>query len=232
MNQEKSRPKNPCYELVIFDWDGTLMNSEARIVSAIQHAAEEVGLPVLSDEESKQIIGLSLQHAILGLYPDVSPEQVEKMSAAYTQHFLEDSDVPMQPFEGAEDLLKSLKQAGAKLAVATGKSRRGLDRVLADVGFESYFDMTRTPVEAASKPDPLMLHQILDALQVPVEKAVMVGDTEFDLLMAQNIGMDSIAVTHGVHGLEQLQQFYPVAWVDDLAELKSWLLPRVGDNCR
>ncbi len=220
-----------CYELVIFDWDGTLMNSEARIVAAIQHAAEDVGLPVLSDEESKQIIGLSLEYAILGLYPDASPEQVEKMASAYSKHFLEDSDVLMQPFEGAEDLLKALKASGAKVAIATGKSRRGLNQVLAEVGFESYFDITRTPVEAASKPDPLMLQQILEELKVPVDKAVMIGDTEFDLLMAQKIGMDSIAMTHGVHTLERLKQFHPVVYADDLQQLKDWLLPRVGKNC-
>ncbi len=229
--KETPRPTSGCYELVIFDWDGTLMNSEARIVAAIQHAAEDVGLSVLSDEQSKQIIGLSLEHAILGLYPDATPEQVEKMAGAYTQHFLEDFDVPMHPFEGAEDLLQSLKDAGAKLAIATGKSRRGLNQVLAEVGFEKYFDVTRTPVESASKPDPLMLQQILEALQVPVEKAVMIGDTEFDLLMAQNMGMDSVAMTHGVHSLERLQQYHPVAWADDLSQLKAWLLPRAGNNC-
>jgi phosphoglycolate phosphatase len=243
---EKTRPTNassvekaqyheeanvqPKYELVIFDWDGTLMNSEARIVSAIQHAAEDVGLPVLSDEQSKQIIGLSLEHAILGLYPDATPQQVEAMAKAYTQHFLEDSEVPMHPFEGAEDLLKALKNQGAKLAIATGKSRRGLDQVLREVGFGPYFDITRTPVEAASKPDPLMLHQILEALDVPLERAVMVGDTEFDLLMAQKAGMDSVAMTHGVHALEHLKQFQPVVYADDLTELKNWLLPRVASS--
>lgn len=216
------------YELVIFDWDGTLMNSEARIVAAIQYAARAVGLPVLSAEQSKQIIGLSLEKAILGLYPEATPEIIEKMAAAYTQHFLEDSEVSMQPFEGAEDLLQRLKQVGAKLAIATGKSRRGLNQVLSEVGFESYFDITLTPMESASKPNPLMLQKILQTLQVPVERAVMIGDTEFDLLMAQKIGMDRVAVTHGVHALERLQPYQPVSWAEDLLQLQTWLLPRIS----
>ncbi|HHT00557.1 MAG TPA: HAD family hydrolase, partial [Thiomicrospira sp.] len=172
--------ENKKYKAVIFDWDGTLMNSEARIVDAIQTAAKETGLPVLPYDESKQIIGLSLENAILGLYPDLDQHKVVAMSEAYTQCFLEESDVEMVPFDGAEALLLNLKQQGLKVAIATGKSRKGLNAVLAETGFGVYFDMTRTPVESASKPNPLMLTQILEEFGLAVEDAVMVGDTSFD----------------------------------------------------
>ncbi|MBF6058519.1 MULTISPECIES: HAD-IIIA family hydrolase [Thiomicrorhabdus] len=212
------------YKLVIFDWDGTLMNSEARIVDSIQIAARECGLPILSYDESKQIIGLSLDKAILGLYPDLSTEKIVAMSEAYTKGFLEDSQVGMQPFDGAEALLFNLTQQGIKLAVATGKSRKGLDNVLKETGFGVYFDITRTPVESASKPDPLMLQQILTELNLKVQDAVMVGDTTFDMEMAQNIGMDCIALSHGVHQMEVLAEYAPVAQLDSLQELNLWLM--------
>jgi phosphoglycolate phosphatase len=203
------------------------MNSEGRIVDAIKMAARECGLQVLPDEVNKQIIGLSLEKAILGLYPDLDEAQVVRMSEAYTKSFLEDSDVHMVPFDGAEALLLNLKQQGLKLAIATGKSRKGLNQVLEECGFGVYFDMTRTPVESASKPDPLMLQQILDELQVSVENAVMIGDTTFDMEMAQNIGMDRIALSHGVHQMHQLAEYNPVAQLDDLQQLNAWLMQNI-----
>ena len=215
------------YQLAIFDWDGTIMNSEGRIVDAIKMAARECGLQVLPDEVNKQIIGLSLEKAILGLYPDLDEAQVVRMSEAYTKSLLEDSDVHMVPFDGAEALLLNLKQQGLKLAIATGKSRKGLNQVLEECGFGVYFDMTRTPVESASKPDPLMLQQILDELQVSVEDAVMIGDTTFDMEMAQNIGMDRIALSHGVHQMHQLAEYNPVVQLDDLQQLNAWLMQNI-----
>ncbi len=216
------------YELVIFDWDGTLMNSEARIVTSIQTAADRCGFPVLSDHESKQIIGLSLDKAILGLYPDASDEQVQAMASAYTECFLEESEVEMVPFDGAEALLLGLKSCGIKTAIATGKSRRGLDQVLSECGFGPYFDMTRTPVESASKPNPLMLEQILAELGVSVDNALMVGDTTFDLQMAANIEMDRVAMSYGVHAQHELEEHAPLAHFDSLQELHSWLTPRIN----
>ncbi len=216
------------YKAVIFDWDGTLMNSERRIVNSIQQAARMCGLPVLPHSTSKQIIGLSLENAILELYPGVTPEQMVAMAEAYTQFFLEESTVPMEAFDGAEALLFNLKQQGVKLAVATGKSRKGLDRVLSESGFDVYFDTTRTPVESASKPNPLMLEQILEEFELTAEEAVMVGDTTFDMEMAQAIHMDRIALSHGVHQMEVLSPYEPVAELNSLHELNAWLLPRVA----
>ncbi len=215
------------YKAIIFDWDGTLMNSEARIVNSIQYAAKACGFPVLSHDESKQIIGLSLENAILGLYPNANHHQVVAMAEAYTQYFLEESEVAMVPFDGAEALLFNLSQSYVKLAVATGKSRKGLDRVLKESGFGVYFDMTRTPVESASKPNPLMLEQILVEFDLSVDDAVMVGDTTFDMEMAQNIGMDRIALSHGVHQMDVLSPYQPVAELNSLQELNAWLLPRI-----
>ncbi len=215
------------YKAVIFDWDGTLMDSEARIVNSIQAAAKVCGLPVLSDYDSKQIIGLSFELAILGLYPNAEQSQVIAMGEAYTQHFLEDCKVPMQAFDGAESLLFNLRQHGLKLAIATGKSRKGLDQVLGECGFGVYFDMTRTPVESASKPNPLMLDQILTELGLSVDEVVMIGDTTFDMEMAQNIGMDRIALSHGVHQMELLAEYNPVAQLDSLQELNVWLVQNI-----
>ncbi|GKT11185.1 MAG: phosphoglycolate phosphatase [Thiomicrorhabdus sp.] len=215
------------YKAVIFDWDGTLMDSEARIVGAIQMAAKQCGFPVLSDHDSKQIIGLSLENAILGLYPEADQHQVVAMAEAYIQCFLEESKHEMVAFDGAESLLFNLRQHGVKLAIATGKSRKGLDLVLAECGFGLYFDMTRTPVESASKPDPLMLKQILAEFEISVEDAVMVGDTIFDMEMAQNIGMDRIALSHGVHQMDILSTYNPVAELDSLQELNLWLVQRI-----
>lgn len=211
------------YQCVIFDWDGTLMDSEARIVASIQYAAKNAGYPVLPYDVSKSIIGLSLEKAIYTLYPDANEAGVAAMAESYTEYFLNHADVDMKPFDGAETLLKMLKQAGVKVAIATGKSRRGLDQVLSEVGFESYFDMTRTPVEAKSKPSPLMLQQIVDEFGLSVGEAVMVGDTEFDMQMAQNINMDVIALSHGVHDLDVLKTYEPVSYFDDLHSMADWL---------
>ncbi len=215
------------YKLVIFDWDGTLMDSEARIVEAIQYAAREVGLPVLDDEASASIIGLSLTRAIERLYPRAQAEQVARMAQAYSRYFLHEASTPMQPFEGAEALLKALKEKGVRLAIATGKSRKGLDRILPESGLAPYFDVTRTPEEAASKPDPLMLTQILEETGVPVEAALMVGDTTFDMEMARNVGMDRVAVSFGVHDHAALDVYAPLAHFHHLDELRDWLLQRV-----
>ncbi|KUJ73074.1 haloacid dehalogenase [Thiomicrospira sp. WB1] len=199
------------------------MNSEARIVHAIQVAAERAGFPVLPAEESKQIIGLSLANAVKTLYPQADQAGIEAISHGYTECFLNESEVPMEPFAGLDALLGHIRLQGAKTVIATGKSRRGLDQVLSETGLGRHFDWTRTPVESASKPDPLMLEQILDKYALTPEDAVMVGDTEFDMQMAHALGMDRVAMTHGVHELERLLAYEPVAHHDDLPSLQAWL---------
>ncbi|BBP43818.1 HAD family hydrolase [Thiosulfativibrio zosterae] len=216
------------YQCVIFDWDGTLMNSEARIVTSIQAAAAKCGFPVLSAFESKQIIGLSLENAIRALYTQADEAQVQCMANAYSQHFLQDSNEQMETFSGALELLAALREQGVKVAIATGKSRRGLDQVLREYSMGHLFDMTRTPHESASKPNPLMLSQILEAFKLQPHQAVMVGDTEFDMEMAHRIGMDRVGLTHGVHEADRLQKFAPLKLFDDLAGLQAWLL----ENCQ
>lgn len=214
------------YKVIIFDWDGTLMNSEARIVNCVQQAARVNEMPVLPYEESKQIIGLSLDKAIETLYPEADKALVDKMAQAYQQHFLHDSDVVMQAYEGALDLLTNLKEAGYYLAVATGKSRMGLEAVLDESGFREFFDITRTPVESASKPSPLMLQQILQHFDLKENQAVMVGDTTFDMQMAQAINMDRAALLHGVHSAEQMRPFNPNVELENLQQLQKWILDR------
>lgn len=227
MSDRPSHSERRGYRLVIFDWDGTLMDSEQRIVAAIQQAARETGLPVLDARTCASIIGLSLTQAIRTLYPEASPDQVSRLAEAYSHHFLEESLVPMHLFEGAVELLEALKARGVMLAIATGKSRHGLDRVLAETGLAGYFDITRTPVEAASKPDPLMLRQILEESGIPLAQSLMVGDTSFDMEMAQRIGMDRVAVSFGVHDAEALDRYEPLAHFHSLDALRQWLLPRV-----
>lgn len=212
------------YQCVIFDWDGTLMNSEARIVGAIQVAAERCGFPALSVFESKQVIGLSLENAMKALYPQADAAQIQCISSAYSEHFLNESEEQMDIFAGALELLAALREAGTKVAIATGKSRRGLDQVLREYRMEHLFDITRTPHESASKPNPLMLNQILQSFNLQSHQAIMVGDTEFDMEMAHRIAMDRVGLTHGVHDAARLQKFAPLGLFDDLNGLQAWLL--------
>lgn len=213
------------YPFVIFDWDGTLVDSEARIITSMQAAADDYGWqPALTDEAVRNIIGLALPEAIRHICPGIDEEGVEAIRHGYTHHFLERSNLEMPLFEGVKEGLQRLKDAGCMLAVATGKSRRGLDRVLPEVGLDSLFAHTRCADETLSKPDPLMLHELLDVTGFDVRQAVMVGDTEYDLGMAKNAGMDRIAVTYGAHHPDRLLGYKPVLVADRFAELVDWLL--------
>ncbi len=218
------------YKCIIFDWDGTLMDSEARIVDCIQASAKHTGYKVPSYNQSKEIIGLSIGKAVEYLHPNIDQDGVNKMSIAYTQHFLHDSTVSMKPYQFVNDLLISIQKSGTKIAIATGKSRKGLNQVLSEVNFANYFDTTRTPVESESKPSPLMLKQILDEFNLDVQDALMVGDSIFDMEMAQNINMDSVAISHGVHEIARLKTYNPVACVDDLLELSGWLSTKMTNH--
>lgn len=207
-------------QLVIFDWDGTLYNSVGQIVKSLHFAAQQFQQP-LTDDAAKSIIGLGLPEVMQVLFPQV-PELHQGILESYSSHYAENSGDDRW-FDGVAGLLLDLKQQGVQLAVATGKSRRGLDRVLNHTNSHDLFVMTRAASETKSKPDPLMLAEILAETGIAVEHAVMVGDTSYDLEMAQNIGMRSIGVGYGVHSAESLAQFSPLHIVEDVAELHNYL---------
>ena len=210
------------YELLIFDWDGTLCDSTGRIVDSMQQAARESGLRAVPDSAVQNIIGLGLPEAIRTVWPEINEEQMSPMKEAYARYFLKDSLVGMGLFPGAQELLRQ-QQDFRRLAVATGKSRKGLDRVLSDLGVGRFFAVTRCADETLSKPDPLMLKQILAEIGVPVERALMVGDTSFDLDMANAIGMDSVAMSHGAHDEAVLLACRPKAICHSINELSEWI---------
>lgn len=215
----------PDYELLVFDWDGTLADSVGRIVESVQAAAHHLGLMVPAEPEIRGIIGLGLPEAIAALYPDLQSEMAERFRLAYADHYVTLDATPPPLFPGVVEGLEALRNAGYRLAVATGKSRRGLQRALAGHDWLDYFEVTRCADEAASKPDPRMLHEILAHSGVHARRALMIGDATFDLLMARNAGMDSVAVGYGAQPLERLRPFSPRLEIMEFAELHDWLLP-------
>ena len=218
---------SPDYKLLIFDWDGTLADSIGRIVTAMRVAARRSRRPECDDEAIKGIIGLGLPEAILTLYPDMSAEQVIAFRQHYADVYIAMDAQPSPLFAGVMESLEAFRAQGYRLAVATGKARRGLDRVLKAHGWEQFFDVTRAADETASKPDPLMLNQILAHCDVRPEQALMVGDASFDLLMARNAGIDSVAVSYGAQSIERLREFEPKLAINTFPELRAWLDQRV-----
>ncbi|WP_404470833.1 HAD-IA family hydrolase [Vreelandella venusta] len=212
------------YELIIFDWDGTLMNSVPKIVACMQAAALDAEWGSLSVNAVEDIIGLGLPEAIAKLCPGIKPVQAERLRERYAHHFVHSDTTPMPFFEGVDTQIARLRQRdGQRLAVATGKSRRGLDRVFAETGSGGWFDASRTADETRSKPHPQMLSELLEELAIPVERAVMVGDTEYDMEMARAIGMDRVAVTYGVHTPTRLAASQPRWVAHNINELFDWL---------
>jgi len=210
--------------LIVFDWDGTLMDSVARIVACIRAAITDLELEPREDTEIRNIIGLGLREAIEQLYPGCGERLQADMSAAYRYHFLEANPTPSSLFEGAAATVADLHAAGYLLAVATGKGRRGLDKALRETELEARFHATRCADETVSKPDPLMLNQILDELEARPEETLMVGDTEYDMQMARNAGTAALAVSYGVHSPERLGRHAPAGCIHDIRELTPWLL--------
>jgi phosphoglycolate phosphatase len=216
----------PDYELLVFDWDGTLVDSVARIVESVRVAADVCGLQQLDEAPIRGIIGLGLPEAIATLYPESADGQmIERFRTIYAEHYVALEAEPTALFPGVADGLEALRVAGYRLAVATGKSRRGLQRVLAGRGWDNYFEITRCADETASKPDPLMLREILEYCSVSPQRALMIGDSSFDLQMARHAGMDSVAVGYGAQSLQCLQAFEPRWAIMSFAELLDWLLP-------
>lgn len=209
--------------LYIFDWDGTLMDSERQIVHCMQAAADDLKVVVPEYDAVRAIIGLGLPEAIHRLFPGQDAVQREAIRQAYARHFLGGTGGGSDLFPHARELLAELRGAGHLLAIATGKSRLGLDRVLGVTGLAAAFHVTRCADETASKPDPRMLHEILVATGQPVESALMIGDTTYDLEMAARAGMRSVGLAHGVHAQEELLRHAPLAIVPDLPALADWL---------
>ncbi|XZG71133.1 HAD-IA family hydrolase [Chitinibacteraceae bacterium HSL-7] len=213
----------PQLSLLVFDWDGTLMDSTATIVHAIQHAFNDAGLPAPSATASRYVIGFGLREAMAHLAPDADDATIARVVDAYRTHYLaRDQEIVL--FDGVEEGLQQLGDAGFTLAVATGKSRAGLDRVLKATGLGRHFLVTRTADEAFSKPHPAMLEYVVDFAQAAPAETVMIGDTTHDLQMALNAGTHSLAMSYGAHPLDELLKLSPLAHFDDFAALTQWLL--------
>lgn len=213
------------YDLIVFDWDGTLMDSTAIIAGSIQAACRDLGLTVPSDEAARHVIGMGLAGALRHAVPDAPEAMVEPLVERYRYHFLaRDEAIPL--YVGARETVVELLGAGCLLAVATGKSRAGLSRAMRATGMQPYFQTSRTADETFSKPHPAMLLEIMEELGVEPECALMVGDTTHDLQMARNAGVDAVGMTHGAHPQEQLRELQPLALLDDFAGLRAWLKER------
>lgn len=211
------------YRLVVFDWDGTLMDSAAKIVNCFRHAAVDAGLPTPTPEQARRIIGLGLREALGELFPDADEEGLARVSQAYRDHFLEHDDTATALFPGVIAGLAELKSESFMLAIATGKARRGLDRVLEETRIRDLFSATRCVDEAVSKPHPRMLLDILAETGIDARESLMVGDTTFDMAMAAAAGMDALAVTYGAHPVGRLVAENPRACVDDFGEVVRWI---------
>lgn len=211
------------FDLIVFDWDGTLVDSTHAIVESIQGAAEDAGLPIPSAAAARGIIGLELHRAIATLFEGVSEEQVRYLAERYRYHFLvRDHAIPM--FEGVAEAVEELTAEGFMLSVATGKTRRGLDRAMATTGLHPHFLASRCADECFSKPHPQMLHEIMDELGAMPERTLMIGDTSYDLQMASNAGASSLAVSYGAQPLENLLEHAPLAHFDRFTKLHQWLI--------
>ena len=216
-------PTNPRYKCLVFDWDGTLIDSIERITTSLQTAARKVcGLQV-DDQTARDVIGMGLMEAIARLLPDADEATQLQAAEVYKQDFLYDNPVPTPLFEGVRDMLEELKAQGYLLAVATGKSRPGLDRALQEHAMQDMFVTTRCAGEYASKPHPEMLLSILNDYRIDTAHSLMIGDSEHDMLMAGNAGVDAIGVTHGAHDEAVLMQFSPLACLQHVTDLYTFL---------
>ncbi len=211
------------YPLIAFDWDGTLFDSAGSIVRCIQAAVVEAGGQPPSDADARHVIGLGLQHALQTAAPDVPPKNWPLLADAYRRHYRAHMhDITL--FAGVPELLTELKNRGHLLAVATGKSRAGLNDALNAVGLRHLFDATRTADQTAGKPDPLMLHELMHELDAAPAQTLMVGDTTHDLLMARHAACPAVAVGYGAHDAQGFAAFSPLYTAQSVAALREWLL--------
>jgi phosphoglycolate phosphatase len=211
------------YELLIFDWDGTLMDSAAHIVESIQNACADLDIPVPVARDCRQIIGLGLTQALQALLPNLPAFDYPRLTERYRHHYLgRDAEIPL--FEGVAAGIRDLREAGYVLAVATGKSQTGLQRALDYHDLASFFSATRCADQTHSKPHPAMVLEILDELLITPERAIVIGDTSHDMLMAQSAGVDRLAVSYGAHEHEDLLAHDPVAVLHSFGEVHQWLM--------
>ncbi|MGI9027011.1 MAG: HAD-IA family hydrolase [Burkholderiaceae bacterium] len=223
MNQrERHLRRDHRFDLIVFDWDGTLMDSTAMIASSIQRACVDLDLPVPSTEKASHVIGLGLVDALAYAVPDLPKHLVPQMAERYRHHYLS-RDADLVLFAGVREIIVSLKDRGHFVAVATGKSRVGLDRALNTCGLRPLFDATRCADECRSKPDPQMLWELGDELGVRCDRMLMIGDTTHDLQMAVNAGAQALAVSYGAHLPETLAGQGALAVLDSPEALHAWL---------
>ena len=208
-------------KLIVFDWDGTLMDSEAQIVACLHAAIADLDLEPMDDDTVKNVIGLGLREAVDTLVPGRNDRFHQSFVDAYRTHWFQSESSVL--FAGAREVLDIIRQNEFLLGVATGKARRGLDRVLNDTGLTSCFHATRCADEAPSKPHPQMLLDLMEALEVLPEETIMVGDTEYDMEMATNAGVAKIAVSSGVHSGERLNRHAPLVCLDRIADMPDWM---------
>ncbi|MBI2379185.1 MAG: HAD-IA family hydrolase [Gammaproteobacteria bacterium] len=211
------------YSLIIFDWDGTLMDSAGRIVSAMQTAARMAGQPVPEARAVLDVMGLSMSLVYDILFPGMVGAAREHYNEIYRHQYVVADPTPTPLFEGAEPVLQELREAGFKLAIATGKARPGLTRALGETGVGHYFCASRCADEAASKPDPAMIDALLEETGTAPERALMIGDSVHDMAMARNAGVHGLAATYGAQLRERLAEHRPVAFLDDIRLLPVWL---------
>jgi len=211
------------FDLIVWDWDGTIADSTGMITNAILKAAEQVGLPALTPQMASSIIGLGLRESIEALYGDIPAAQAQALAKQYNaNYYAGESDILL--FSRAAETIAELNRSGFKLAVATGKGRRGLNFALEHTGLGPHFHATRTVDECFSKPHPQMLEELMDDLMVMPERTLMIGDTSYDLHMAQNAGVSAVGVTYGAQSSSEWQHLNPIRQFDDFASLGQWLL--------
>ena len=210
------------FDLIVFDWDGTLFDSTALIARCIQAACADLGTPVPSDRDASYVIGMGLVEALAHAAPELPPERYRELADRYRHHYF-GAQHEIVFFDGTLEMLKGLKDRKHLLAVATGKSRRGLDDVLHTSALKGLFDATRTADETASKPDPRMLLELMDELQVDPQRTLMIGDTTHDLQLAANAGVARVGVSYGAHDHNAFGEFGPLHVAHSVADLSAWL---------
>lgn len=210
------------FDLLVFDWDGTLADSAAIITAAVQAACRDLELPVPADRDARHIIGLGLRDALLALLPELGESRYPEFVECYRRHFF-GREAEIMLFPGALQLAHTLKEEGYLLAIATGKSRNGLDRALKSSGLHAYFHASRCADECFSKPHPEMLFQLMHALEANPARTLMIGDTTHDVQMAANANVPMLAVGYGAHPKDTLLALNPLDCIDSLTEFRSWL---------